>query len=162
MADTVHVIDDDDGVRGSLSFLLEGAGFDARVYARPSEILDAVKDAPMLGAGCIITDIRMPEMSGLELVRRLRIAGVPLPVIVMTGHGDLPLAIEAMRAGVVDFLEKPFDDEVLLDAVRRAVAGYAESHRRDTERRRYEALVGELSRGSAKCWSGSSPASSTR
>jgi two-component system response regulator FixJ len=145
LADTVHVVDDDDAVRGSLSFLLDGAGFDARAYASPLDMLAAVADQPDLGPGCIVTDIRMPQMNGLELVGRLREAGVTLPVIVITGHGDLPLAIEAMRAGVVDFLEKPFDDEALLTAVRRATAEHAKAHRSDAERKRFEAMIAALS-----------------
>ena len=145
MADTVHVIDDDDAVRGSLAFLLDGAGFEARAYASPLDVLEAVAQKADLGSGCIVTDIRMPQMNGLELVGRLRAAGVDLPVIVITGHGDLPLAIEAMRAGVVDFLEKPFDDEALLAAVRRAIDGYAKAHRGDAERRRFESLIAALS-----------------
>ncbi len=145
MADTVHVIDDDDAVRGSLGFLLEGAGFLARTYSKPSLILARAEANPDFGPGCLVTDIRMPEMNGLELVSALRAVGVDLPVIVITGHGDLPLAIEAMRAGVVDFLQKPFDDEALLASVRRAIDGHAEAHRRDSERRRYEAMIAELS-----------------
>jgi two-component system response regulator FixJ len=145
LPDTVHLIDDDDAVRASLSFLLEGAGLVTRAYATPIEALDHVAGQADLGAGCIITDIRMPQMNGLELVRRLRAAGVALPVIVITGHGDLPMAIEAMRAGVVDFLEKPFDDGALLASVRRAIDGDAEGRRREAERRRFEALVAALS-----------------
>jgi two-component system response regulator FixJ len=146
VAETIYVIDDDDAVRRSLGFLLEGAGFSARTYAAPAEILaEAGAQDGAFAAGCLVTDIRMPGMNGLELVRHLRAAGVELPVIVITGHGDLPLAIEAMRAGVIDFLEKPFDDEALLTAVRRALDGQAQTHRRDGERRRYEALIAELS-----------------
>jgi two-component system response regulator FixJ len=144
MVETVHVIDDDDAVRRSIGFLLEGAGFHALTYATPGEILAAVGGADLAG-GCIVTDIRMPEMNGLELVRHLRQAGVDLPVIVITGHGDLPLAIAAMRAGVIDFLEKPFDDAALLAAVARAVKDHGEASRRGGERRRYEALVASLS-----------------
>jgi two-component system response regulator FixJ len=145
MTEIVHVIDDDDAVRQSVGFLLDGAGLASRTYAAPSEILAAAAAPDAFAGGCIVTDIRMPEMNGLDLVRRLRSAGVELPVIVITGHGDLPLAIEAMRAGVVDFLQKPFDDEALLGAVRRAIDGHATAHRRDAERRRYEAMVAELS-----------------
>ena len=145
MADIIHVIDDDEAVRGSLGFLLEGAGLAARTYASPLEVLAAAANPSDLGPGCIVTDIRMPQMNGLELVRRLRAAGVELPVIVITGHGDLPMAIEAMRAGVIDFLEKPFDDEALLASVRRAIDGHAETHRRDAERRRFEAMLATLS-----------------
>ena len=114
----VHVIDDDQGVRESLAFLFEMSGVKARTHANPLEFLEL---APSLTSGCIVTDVRMPQMSGLELVRKLRERGVQLPVIVITGHGDVPLAVEAMKAGAIDFLEKPFKDEILLDAVRHAL-----------------------------------------
>jgi len=114
----VHVIDDDEGVRESLSFLFEMSGVDAKTYSNPVDFLGV---APALTTGCIVTDVRMPQMNGLELVRKLREAGVQLPVIVITGHGDVPLAVEAMKAGAMDFLEKPFKDETLLEAVRHAL-----------------------------------------
>jgi len=114
----VHVIDDDEGVRESLSFLFEMSGVTSKTHANPVEFLEL---APQITFGCIVTDVRMPQMNGLELVRKLRERGVMLPVIVITGHGDVPLAVEAMKAGAVDFLEKPFKDEVLLDAVRHAL-----------------------------------------
>jgi two-component system response regulator FixJ len=146
VAEIIHLIDDDDAVRRSLAFLLDGAGLATREYPTPGDVLAAAAaDGAAFDSGCVVTDIRMPQMNGLELVARLREAGVDLPVIVITGHGDLPLAIEAMRAGVVDFLEKPFDGEALLTAVRRAVAGHAEAHRHDAERRHCQALVAELS-----------------
>lgn len=115
----IHVVDDDDAVRDSLSFLLETEGFSVRTYETALQLLDA---ADHLEPGCIVTDVRMPSMSGLELVRRLGAMGVDLPVVVMTGHGDVPLAVEAMKAGVVDFIEKPFDHEVMLAAIRAALA----------------------------------------
>jgi two-component system response regulator FixJ len=114
----VHLIDDDEGVRDSLAFLFEMSGVDAKTYGDPLAFL---KVAPGLTGGCIVTDVRMPQMSGLELVRKLREQGVSLPIIVITGHGDVPLAVEAMKAGAADFLEKPFKDEVLLEAVRHAL-----------------------------------------
>ncbi|HEX6858626.1 MAG TPA: response regulator FixJ [Caulobacteraceae bacterium] len=114
----VHVIDDDEAMRTSLSFLLAACGLPARTYESPTGFLDI---APTLNAGCIITDVRMPEMNGLELVRRVRAMSVRLPIIVITGHGDVPLAVEAMKAGAAEFLEKPFVDEVLLAAVREAL-----------------------------------------
>jgi len=114
----VHVIDDDEGVRESLSFLFEMSDVTSKTYADPVAFLEV---APAITSGCIVTDVRMPQMNGLELVRKLRERGVKLPVIVITGHGDVPLAVEAMKAGAVDFLEKPFKDEVLLDAVRHAL-----------------------------------------
>lgn len=114
----VHVVDDDPAMRDSLEFLFETAGLRARTYESGPALL---AEAAALAPGCIVTDVRMPEMNGLELVRRLGEAGVTLPVIVMTGHADVPLAVEAMKAGVVDFIEKPFDDEMFLNAVRKAL-----------------------------------------
>ena len=120
MLDTplVHLIDDDEAMRTSLAFLLESAGLTNAVYPSAEAFLDQVDKA----RGCVITDIRMPGMSGMELVAFLKSKGTQLPIVVITGHGDVPLAVEAMKNGVVDFLEKPFDDDVLLDAIRRALA----------------------------------------
>ena len=115
----VHVIDDDDSARHSLEFLLDCAGLQVRSYASAVEFLEAV---PSMPHGCIITDVRMPEMSGVELVARLKAEGVPDPVIVITGHADVPMAIQAMKQGVSDFIEKPFSDEVILTAVHSALA----------------------------------------
>jgi two-component system response regulator FixJ len=115
---TVYVIDDDDAVRESLVFLLQTSNLTVRSYNGATAFL---ADVGKLGAGCIITDVRMPEIDGIELLRRLRTQGVTLPVIVITGHGDVPLAVEAMKIGALDFLEKPFDDEVLLTAVQTAL-----------------------------------------
>jgi two-component system, LuxR family, response regulator FixJ len=114
----VHVVDDDMAVRQSLSFLLASDGWPVRVHESASAFLDGVKKA---AAGCIITDVRMPGIDGIEFLRRLKARGFALPVIVMTGHADVPLAVEAMKEGAVDFLEKPFDDELLLGAVRSAL-----------------------------------------
>lgn len=114
----VHVIDDDPAMRDSLAFLLDTAGLEARVYDSATAFLDASQPpAP----GCILTDVRMPDIDGLELIRRLKDRGVTLPVVVMTGHADVPLAIQAMKLGVADFIEKPFDDEVLLAALEAAL-----------------------------------------
>lgn len=118
---TVYVIDDDAAVRDSTAFLLETADLKVRTYESAEAFLAELDRAP----GCIITDVRMPGIGGLELARRIRDSGSSEPVIVITGHADVPLAIEAMRAGVVDFVEKPFDDEVLLGSIRR-VLGQAE------------------------------------
>jgi two-component system response regulator FixJ len=118
----VHVIDDDVDVRQSLAFLLSTAGLAVRVHDSAVAFLAVLPDAQ---GGCIVTDVRMPGMDGLELQRRLRANNIELPVIVMTGHGDVALAVEAMKAGAVDFIEKPFDDEVLLGAIRSALASHA-------------------------------------
>jgi two-component system response regulator FixJ len=130
----VHVIDDDSAVRNSLRFLLKASGHEVATYGSGPELLSQVDE---LQPGCIVTDVRMPEMNGLELVRQLKARGVAHPVIVITGHADVPLAVEAMRAGVVDFIEKPFDDEVLLTSVRSALAQNASSGVEDAE-------IGEL------------------
>jgi two-component system response regulator FixJ len=123
----VHVIDDDIDVRQSLAFLLSTAGLAVRVYESAVAFLKAL---PHVQDGCIVTDVRMPEMDGLELQRKLTAAKSTMPVIVITGHGDVALAVEAMKAGAVDFIEKPFDDEHLLSAIRSALA----HHEGDRER----------------------------
>jgi two-component system response regulator FixJ len=115
----VHVVDDDVAVRKSLAFLLASEGISVRLHESATGFLD---DAQGIEAGCIVTDVRMPGIDGIELIRRLKERGIALPVIVMTGHADVPMAVEAMKEGAVDFLEKPFGDEVLLAAVRSALA----------------------------------------
>jgi two-component system, LuxR family, response regulator FixJ len=126
----VHIVDDDPAVRNSLRFLLKASGYEAATYASGPELLSQAQE---LQPGCILTDVRMPEMNGIELVRQLKALGVPHPVIVMTGHADVPLAVEAMRAGVVDFIEKPFDDEALLTSLRSALAQTAAAAGEDAE-----------------------------
>ena len=121
----VHVVDDDVAVRQSLSFLLATDGLPVRLHESASAFLDSVEAAP---AGCIVTDVRMPGIDGIEFLRRLKARGFALPVIVMTGHADVPLAVEAMKEGAVDFVEKPFDDELFLAAVRAALS----RHERNT------------------------------
>jgi two-component system, LuxR family, response regulator FixJ len=115
----VHVVDDDAAVRRSLERLLEAAGFHVVSYQSPTAFLNA---ASGLTAGCVLLDIRMPGVDGLEVQARLNRLRVNLPVIGMTGHGDVPSAVRAMKAGAVDFLEKPFDDETLLNAIGGAFA----------------------------------------
>ena len=114
----VHVIDDDEAIRHSIVFQLETAGFQARDYGSAEALLDVVS---RVTAGCVLTDVRMPGLSGLELIQRLNALKFTLPVIMMTGHGDIPLAVEAMKAGVVDFLEKPLDDAHLLRVIGKAL-----------------------------------------
>ena len=138
----VYVIDDDDAARDSLAFLLQTADVDVRSYASPKEFLAA---APGIKGGCVITDVRMPEMDGLELLRRLRALDLALPVIVMTGHGDIPLAVEAMKAGAVDFFEKPFSDDLMLAAVRRALGRQREDRAREAERDAVKERLANLS-----------------
>jgi two-component system, LuxR family, response regulator FixJ len=114
----IYVVDDDEGVRHSLAFLLKSAKFKVEAFESADAFLAAL---PSRVPSCIITDVRMPGMSGLELLKRLRRDGHPVTVIVITGHGDVPLAVEAMKNGAFDFLEKPFDDEVLLKTVSNAL-----------------------------------------
>jgi two-component system response regulator FixJ len=138
---TVHVIDDDDAVRESLSFLLRSARLDVQAYESAAAFLNALP----VNAGCIVTDVRMPEVSGIDLLRRLRDRGIAMPVIVMTGHGDVPLAVEAMKIGAVDFFEKPFDDEALLAAVRAALGNWEKGAQHEAERAELRAKLGSLS-----------------
>lgn len=114
---TVHIVDDEEAVRKSLAFLLTMAGFTVRVHSSATNFLTA---APGAGKGCLVTDLRMPDMSGVELLHRLRESQALMPTIVVTGHGDVPMAVEAMKAGALDFIEKPFEDEVLFAAINRA------------------------------------------
>jgi two-component system response regulator FixJ len=113
----VHIVDDDEAVRQSLAFLLSAAGIPVRLYESATTFLAAL---PGVQGGCLITDVRMPGMTGLQLLRELSSKSVPLPAIVITGHGDIRLAVEAMKAGAVDFIEKPFEEEAILRAVRLA------------------------------------------
>src|SRR5215468_428810 len=138
----VHVINDDQAVREVLSFQLGSAGMDVRTY---DSAVGFLKIAPTVQAGCIITDVRMPELSGMDLLRRLRELKVTAPVIVITAHGDIPLAVEAMRLGAVDFLEKPFEDEILLASVRSALDRGDRDQKRQAERNKIEARLAELS-----------------
>lgn len=115
----VHVIDDDQAMRQSLSFLLKTAKVPVVTYESAALFLDHL--AKVQG-GCIVTDVRMPGMSGIDLLKRLRERNNPIPVIVITGHGDVPLAVEAMKCGASDFLEKPFDDELFLTSVQSALS----------------------------------------
>jgi two-component system, LuxR family, response regulator FixJ len=138
----VYVIDDDDAARDSLAFLLRTADVDVRTYASAEEFLAA---APTLNGGCVVTDVRMPQMDGLELLRRVRALDLTLPVIVMTGHGDIPLAVEAMKAGAVDFFEKPFSDDAMLGAVRRALGRGQQERAREAERDAVKERLANLS-----------------
>ena len=114
----VHVIDDDEAVRDSLAFLLSSADFTVETYESANTFLSKL---PQVRSGCIITDVRMPGLSGIDLLRHVKGIKLSLPVIIMTGHGDVPLAVEAMKSGASDFIEKPVDDEIMLAAVRRAL-----------------------------------------
>ncbi|RUV45070.1 MULTISPECIES: response regulator FixJ [unclassified Mesorhizobium] len=117
-SDVVHVVDDDVDVRKSLGFLLATADFAVRLYESATAFLAT---EPKEVDGCIVTDVRMPGIDGIEFLRQLKARGHAVPVIVMTGHADVALAVQAMKEGAADFIEKPFDDQVLIGAIRSAV-----------------------------------------
>nr|WP_210338370.1 response regulator FixJ [Ensifer sp. ENS03] len=114
---TVHIVDDEEAVRKSLAFMLTMHGLGVRVHESASAFLSV---APNLRQAVLITDMRMSDLSGLDLIRRLAALKTPIPSIMITGHGDVPMAVDAMKAGAVDFIEKPFDDNTMVEAIRRA------------------------------------------
>ena len=128
----VHVIDDDDAVRESLAFLLDTSGLKVRTYESPLPFLEGF---PLQEPACVVTDVRMAEMTGIDLLRRLHETDQRIPVIVITGHGDVALAVEAMKLGAADFIEKPFDDELLLAAIRSALQRCTKGAPSQTERK---------------------------
>lgn len=119
MADSarIYVVDDDEAARESLAFLFRSAGHEVTAFSSAPEALEGIGPEP----GCVVTDVRMPGMSGVDLLRELKSRTPSLPVIIITGHGDVPLAVEAMKSGAADFLEKPFSDDAMLAAVQRAL-----------------------------------------
>ena len=121
---TVHIVDDEEAVRKSLAFMLTMNGFAVRVHDSASAFLQF---APGARDAVLITDLRMPDMSGVDLIRRLGQQKVRIPSVVITGHGDVPMAVEAMKAGALDFIEKPFDDTVIIDAIQRAAGQLLDS-----------------------------------
>lgn len=123
----IHVVDDEAPFRRSLLFLLESVGWQAVGHESAEAFLQAAPEL-QAGGGCLVLDIRMPRISGLELQRRLRTAGSPFPIVFMTGHGEVELAVQAMKNGAVDFLQKPFKDQLFLDTVERAVQLSLERH----------------------------------
>ena len=132
----VHLVDDEDAIRRSAGFMLKTSGYRVRPFASGVELL---RNARGLEPGCILLDIRMPGMDGLEVQQALREAGVAFPVIIMTGHGDVALAVRAMKAGAIDFIEKPFEKEALLTALEQGF-----SRLRKEERNREKADEAEL------------------
>lgn len=138
----VHVIDDDEPAREALAFLIDCAGLQVRTYESAVRFLEAV---PTMEHGCIVTDVRMPELSGVELIGRLKALGIKDPVIVITGHADVPMAIQAMKAGVADFLEKPFSDDAILGAIRAALLRQTGGEAADAEREAIKARLATLS-----------------
>jgi two-component system response regulator FixJ len=139
---TVHVIDDDEAARHSLAFLLGTAKIDVKTYESATAFLTV---ASTVTSGCVITDVRMPEISGIDLLRRMRELRVSVPVIVITGHADVQLAVEAMKIGAADFLEKPFDEDTLLATVRSALNRQDTESKRQAERASIENRLATLS-----------------
>jgi FixJ family two-component response regulator len=137
----VHVVDDEADIRDALALLMKSVGLRCALHASAIEFLAAMPQGP----GCIVADVRLPGMSGLDLLERLTRAGCTMPVIVMTGHGDVPMAVRAMRAGAIDFIEKPFHDQALLDRVHEAIERSTllqdDAGERERLLRRYEALT---------------------
>jgi len=143
MADAkAHIVDDDDDARDSLAFLLSTADVPVATYHHAMAFLEVATQV----RGVVVTDVRMPEMDGIELVRRLSALNVTLPVIVMTGHADVPLAVEAMKAGVLDFLEKPYDHETMIAAIKAAMARHDDGQARVGERAEFLQRFESLSR----------------
>jgi two-component system response regulator FixJ len=138
----VFIVDDDEAVRNSLRLLLKSVGLTASALSTGRQFLDTYKPAQ---PGCLVLDVRMPGMSGLELQERLNHQGAVIPVIFITGHGDIPMAVEAMQAGAFDFLQKPFRDQQLIDCIQRALAkdraSRAELNERSAIRERLESLT---------------------
>jgi two-component system, LuxR family, response regulator FixJ len=121
---TIYVVDDDDAMRRALDALLSTVGYKTAVFSRPSEFLARFKPDT---AGCLVLDIRMPDMSGLEVQQQLNRMGSMLPVIFITGHGDVPMAVQAMKEGAFEFIQKPFRDQDLLDRINHALKQDAEN-----------------------------------
>jgi|SRR5579862_439564 len=138
----VHIIDDDEALRESLAFLLRAARFEVQSHTSAAAFLEVLSDQSL---DCIITDVRMPGLSGIDLLKRLKELKIAAAVIVITGHGDVPLAVEAMKFGAVDFLEKPFDDEVLIASVRSALQQHEGEAKRHMERAAIEQRLAALS-----------------
>jgi FixJ family two-component response regulator len=137
----VMVVDDDSGVRNAMRILLKSVGLESVLYASAQEFLAAYQPSQ---SGCLLLDIRMPGMSGLELQQQLNLRGAVIPVIFMTGHGDVPMAVEAMQHGAFDFLQKPFRDQDLLDRIQKAIAKDAQSRASLGEHERIRARLETL------------------
>lgn len=144
-APIVHIVDDDEAVRRSLAMLLESVQQPAATYASAAELLAAAAAPGGLAPGCILVDVRMEGMDGISLIEALQRQGVGLPIVVVTGHGDVPLAVRAMRAGAMDFVEKPYSEERILEAVEGALAALRETDQRRLLERQAAAQVAALS-----------------
>jgi FixJ family two-component response regulator len=139
----VHVVDDDPGLRRSLRFLLDSVGWTVQLHASAEEFLDVVIEPSQ--PCCLLLDIRMPSMSGLELQQLLRQRGISLPILFMTGHADVSMAVQAMKSGALDFIEKPFNDQKVLDAIAAAIRHSAEDIDEAGRRHAAEAMLAQFS-----------------
>jgi two-component system response regulator FixJ len=137
----IHIVDDDASVRASTSFLLRSRGFASEIYASGEEFLKEAK----LGVGCVLLDLRMPHLDGFAIQAELARRNLTIPVVMMTGHGDVPSAVRALRLGATDFIEKPFTEEALAQAVERALAVSVERHEREARHGRALARLRGLS-----------------
>src|SRR4051795_3847681 len=138
----VYVIDDDEAMRDSLGFLLGSAEFDVTLFESAQHFLDAL---PRVDFGCVVSDVRMPGIDGIELLKRLKASSNPYPVLIMTGHGDVPLAVNAMKLGAVDFLEKPFEDDRLISMIDVALKQAKSGARTESDRADITARIASLS-----------------
>ena len=138
----VYVIDDDEAMRDSLNFLLESASFNITLFESALKFLDAL---PGLDFGCVVSDVRMPGLDGIELLKRMKADHNPFPIVIMTGHGDIPLAVEAMKLGAVDFLEKPFEDDRLIGMIETAIRQAAPAAKSDAITHDIAARIATLS-----------------
>jgi two-component system, LuxR family, response regulator FixJ len=138
----VYVIDDDEAMRDSLNFLLDSSGFSVRLFETAQGFLDAL---PGLAFGCVVSDVRMPGLDGIELLKRMKATQSPFPIVIMTGHGDVPLAVEAMKLGAVDFLEKPFEDDRLTTMIEAAIRQAAPAAKSEAIAQDIAARVASLS-----------------
>ena len=137
----VHLVDDEEAIRKSAGFVLSRAGYKVQPYSSGVEFLKHAKHAPI---GCVLLDVRMPEMDGLEVQSTMAERGINMPVIVLTGHGDVSTAVQAMKAGAVEFLEKPFEKAALLGALERAFARLEQNDTRELEEREARTRIASL------------------
>jgi len=138
----VYVIDDDEAMRDSLNFLLDSANYKVTLFETAMKFLDAL---PGLEFGCVVSDVRMPGIDGIELLKRMKAGHTTFPIVIMTGHGDVPLAVEAMKLGAVDFLEKPFEDDRLIAMIEMAIREAAPAARSEAVTQDMAARIASLS-----------------
>lgn len=138
----IYVIDDDEAMRDSLNFLLDSAGFHVTLFESAQNFLDRLAD---LEFGCVVSDVRMPGIDGIEMLKRMKASQSTFPILIMTGHGDVPLAVEAMKLGAVDFLEKPFEDDRLIGMIEAAIRQAEPAAKSETITHEIAARVATLS-----------------